>query len=164
MNKQEQLKPNSLETANKSVEKYEGVKLPTTINANENHLYHVAIVESIVNREKLKFDNKLRIQKFNDRAWLRIEKNLKRIGVENAFIFHNPKLNKEEVKEVVNTKVSNYDSVKEEAIELGFVDGGKKATLKQLNDFIAKAKANSKEVDAPAKEEEKEGGEGKPKK
>lgn len=116
-------KPNNYDVATKQIEKYKGISVPTEINENEAHMYHVLLVKSKANPSTLEFENTARIQKFHREVF---EKNadkggFNRLGYDNLFVFHNPTIVEkpvitDEVPELVE-EVKKKATKKEEVAE-----------------------------------------------
>ena len=87
----------------------EKVTVPTEINENEKHLYHVLIVEGKFNQSTLTTKYKGRVQMFNYRSWLTVKKRLKQIGITHAHIIHNPNKEQEEAAKEIEAKKEEYE-------------------------------------------------------
>ena len=91
MSTQKKLKPNLLQVAKKQMSKFiDKINLPTEINENEEHLYHVIIVDAEFNPATLETVYKSRVQMFNSRSWTATKDRLKQIGHTNVHVFHDP--------------------------------------------------------------------------
>lgn len=145
MNKK-QISPNQLAVAKGQMAKFlkAGVELPETINEDEKHLFHVALVESRPNSKTLEFDHKLVIQMYNDRSWFQAKENLKRLGHSQVYILHDPtkKEDKGNTGVAGNGNKVDRNKVIEEAVALGYT-GAMNVKTKVFEEFIAEKKAEA---------------------
>lgn len=140
----ELMKPNKLAaTINQLGEIYDKVKdqIPIEIKAAEKHLYHVVNLEVSMKPGGLVAKYNVNIQKFNKKSWLKVKDNLKKVGKENNFIFHNPVIAEQEEREA-KAKAEEDAKIKAE-----------KAVI-EAEEKAAAAKAKAEEEDAKAKAKE----------
>lgn len=163
------IKANQSETSKKQMgDIAHHVEVPTEINENEKHLYHVLIIEAKFNSTTLKASYKKRLQTYDFKSWLSVKDRLRQIGVSHVYIIHNPTI--EEAKAVVKEtakkepkKEVKIEAVKtkrqkliEEAKALGY-EGALNVKNVILEEFITNAKENG---EGEAREEQvNEGGE-----
>lgn len=121
-----------------------GIELPETINEDEKHLFHVALVESRPNSKTLEFDHKLVIQMYNDRSWFQAKENLKRLGHSQVYILHDPTKKENKGNSGGGDKGNQVDRAKllEEAVALGYT-GAKNVKNEVLEAFITEKKAEA---------------------
>lgn len=99
MNTSKQIVPNQLEVAKKQMSKFiDKINVPTGINESDKGFFHVLIVDATFNQALLEANYSARVQIFDVKSWLSIKDNLKQIGVQNAYIIHDPTITAKEVK------------------------------------------------------------------
>lgn len=105
------VKANCYNRAKGNVKGIEGVELPSEINANEAHMFHVASIKKVnlVNEER--YETNVRIMKFHKDEFIRKSSKkgggqlgftdaLQKIGEKNIFILHDPTQLTEKVENV----------------------------------------------------------------
>lgn len=177
MNKQT-VTPNRLMVVKGQMAKFlkAGVKLPEEIKEIEKHLFHVIIITDInVDTATLEVKCKSKIQNFDSRSWIKAKDQLGKLGLSELYIFHDPTIKEVEAPKASSTtkqtKASsaaglNFEESKAKrtlliarAVELGY-DGSKKAKDVVFEEFIEKAEAELKKVEAEIEAKKTEGSEG----
>jgi len=104
---------NKFNVACKQVEGKNGVVVPSEINADEKHLFHVLIVDSKANHVTETFEHRVRKQMFNKETFLKNSNDgsYTRLGYGNMVVYHDPTL--PEVEEVEDVEEMKTLSVKD---------------------------------------------------
>lgn len=153
MNTSKKQAPNQTEVAKQNLGKLEKhVTIPTEINESEKGYYHVLIVDAQFNPATLETKYNQRVQVYNDKSWLTVKDRLKQVGINHAFVFHNP--NKERDLQVAKkeekksggkseAQIKRQDLI-EEAKALGY-EGALNAKNSVFEEFIKNAKENGEQ-------------------
>lgn len=107
------VKANRAERAQKNAAEF-NVKIPTEINALDNHMFHVVSISQINNVTLKRYDTSIKVKKFHKSEWekkpgkkggLSLPEMLNKLGESNLFVFHDPNLDSEMIDEGSNKTV-----------------------------------------------------------
>lgn len=108
------LKVNRLEQAMKELKAIKGIteetieSVKTEIKPRERKLYHVALVKKHNNQAKEEYVTTVVVQSYNDRSFPNLKKNLVYLGINQAIVLHDPKL-----EDFTNEPTSTFETRKE---------------------------------------------------